>query len=163
MPTNYDLRAEFPIAYNFIRQFDPLRELIHEIFFREQFRTPYNSKASVDTKVVHCIRGAASANNLIRGGIPVFFFQHMPFRNWMAEIIRASQLVRESPEFTYVTNYCNTVDFHFNWNRTENEDAEAIFVSPTAKGMYELKLLVDRFENHLHELQQYGMPQGRGH
>ena len=68
-------------------------------------------------------------------------------------------IVKESPEFSYTTGFSNVVDCLFSWKYVEGEEAEPIFSYPTAKGLYELKTLVDRFERHLTDLQHYGMPQ----
>lgn len=159
MPSSYDIRAEFPIAHQFVKLFDPLRSFMSDVFYYHGVGSQNGSRVNVDTEVVQCIRGGSSAQYQMRNNVPVFFFQHTPFRNWMAEIIRASMIVKESPEFTYVTDFCNVVDFLFTWKTLENEEAEPIFSDPTAKGLYELKTLVDRFERHLTDLQHYGMPQ----
>lgn len=159
IPKSYDLRAEFPVAYEFLNLLNPLRELMQYMFFYHGVNSSNGSRVNVGTEVVQCIRRAANAHNQFKNNAPVFFFHDVQLRSWMAEIIRTSMIVKESPEFTYVTDFCNVVDFLFSWKSLENEEAEPIFSYPTAKGLYELKTLVDRFERHLTDLQHYGMPQ----
>lgn len=157
----YQLRLELPIADDFMKLFNPFITFMDEIYFYGHGRNPYESLVQVRREVINSIREGAEAVNQRRDGVYRYFFQHPPFRNWMAEIVRACRLVRNMEEFGFNFENQNVVNLHFKRVPIDGVD-ELVFSYPTARAMRELHLLIGRFQRHLSDIPWVGMPANLG-
>ncbi|WP_147476527.1 HNH endonuclease [Pseudomonas coronafaciens] len=161
IPPAYDLRAEFPIVSEFLGLFAPFLIFMHDLYYSGNGKNRSTSVLPVSTEVLNSIRAGAMALGQYRNKVPVFFFQHPPFRSWASEIVRGAQAVRTMPEFALLNDTPYWVDFHYQIVVVDSDGTEDLsFSFSTGRAMRELYLQIRRFERYINDLPFHGMPAG---
>ncbi|MFW3164855.1 hypothetical protein WBQ28_10070 [Pseudomonas syringae pv. syringae] len=167
MVNTVDMSMEWAKAYDFLGLFNHFLGFMHDVHWSLPKRKNHFSESTITRvrdEALQCVRSGSAALTMIvalgDGGLrgPRFMFQHPSFRFWVAEIVRCCGIVKNCPEFSYLNNYSQMVDFEYDVITDEDGQDYKLYTYLTAGLMHELKLQIERFNNHLQALMQPASP-----
>lgn len=167
MVNTVDMSIEWAKASDFIslfKNFVVFMDDVHWYVPRRKLYFGQSTSTRVRDEALQCIRAGSAALTMttafgqvgLRG--PRFMFQHPPFRFWVEEIVRCCGIVKNCSEFTYLNDYSQMVDFECDLVKGEDGLEYKQYTYPTAGLMHELKLQIERFNDHLQALMQPASP-----